>query len=36
MVNFNPLRREGGDTNSHDVLYIDENFNPLRREGGDK
>ena len=34
-VNFNPLRREGGDDLSARTSTLLQNFNPLRREGGD-
>ena len=35
-VDFNPLRREGGDKNPYDDIIAKYQFNPLRREGGDR
>ena len=36
VENFNPLRREGGDTVPVGHPGYQTDFNPLRREGGDE
>ena len=35
-MDFNPLRREGGDNAKDWHLISPDDFNPLRREGGDR
>ena len=35
QINFNPLRREGGDSSRLMLSWYSMHFNPLRREGGD-